>query len=129
MTYQEGPLFSILSRLSVDTIYRLLINILVRKITKDQRFWRLLIENSLGIVPKFQIDLKLYYLRATEFPIAGRIWKSENGKGWSDTGFPKKVIKLFAEDRFVTRDGELHWGTGRSDYREKELSVVSNIQY
>ena len=64
-------LVNLLPRLSLDTIFRLYQkSILVRKVTNNQAFWRRLIERDLKIVPRFDVDLKLHYLRATGVPIA-----------------------------------------------------------
>lgn len=53
----------ILGKLTVETIFRLYQkSSLVRRVVERQTFWKGLIERDYEVIPKFPINLKLYYL-------------------------------------------------------------------
>ena len=106
-----------LTKLSLDSIYRLyLLNANVRKLVNKSSFWEQLIRRDLGLVPKFNIDLRLYYLREEGIRVLGPAWvlKSHFGHRTSDyfdkhnyalVSTSKKVVHLFPGGGYLTRDG------------------------
>ena len=109
----DNLLRSVLAKLALDKLYRLYrLSSRMRKIIDTQYFWRLLIERDLGVVPKFRIDLKLHYLRATRLPFAGTIWKAKNNKDYKQAKPRDKVIALLEKGGYVTSDQRVHLSNG-----------------
>ena len=117
-TLDENLFGLVLSKLTVDTIFRLYQkSSMIRRLVERQTFWRSLIERDYGLVPKFPIDLKLYYLRRDGIRIAGSVWY-EGGFHPKTTGEGIDGLKkielgrvIYALDReiFLTRDGVAHF--------------------
>ena len=96
MVLTDDALSLILSRLTVDLLYRLFFSSSkVRTILNKHSFWKGLIKRDLGLLPNFPIDHKLYYLRADGLRIRGAIWESKN---------KKFVKKRFLPDRYKKSD-------------------------
>ena len=114
----------ILGKLTVDTLFRLYQkSSLVRRLIEKQAFWKGLIERDYGVIPKFPINLKLYYLRIDKLRIAGVVWDStfdtERDRSGALNGFYqiREKITYIAEDEiFVTRSEKII-------YRGMEISL------
>lgn len=101
----DGLLILVLSRLSLDTIYRLYgKSSLIRRLTENQLFWKRLIERDLKIVPQFKVDYKLHYLRATGVPIGGKILMEPLPMYEKQPDY-RNVVSLLGNEIYALRDG------------------------
>ena len=97
----------IFPRLSVDTLYRFyLTSSRVRPSIDNRHLWKRLIERDLRFVPKFEVDYKLHYLRATDIPIAATaiLYRSDERM--------KKVVSSYYGNIHVFRNGEVRSNEG-----------------
>lgn len=115
----DNLLLLLLQRLTLNTIYKLYLNSsAVRRIVDAPTgtLWRALIMREFGIVPKYKVNLKLYYLRMMKLPIAGDIyikthpisydWRLSGVTVWASETKKKGIYvcssrKIFYDKKFI----------------------------
>jgi len=92
-----APWENILARLSMNTVYRLIqYSKKLKAIVQLDIFWNKLIKRDL-IVPKFSINPKEWYLKATNWPIGSDVW----GGGYNAYGQLGIATKKDRVDKYL----------------------------